>query len=108
MKKRHFLLLLLFFAACNKHNQNNSQQGDVNTSFNNFQPPFLDAYWKQNPSASIYTGYGKYYDALVIPDSAAFVQSVRFSKRWLDSLHSYNYNNLNDDNKINYNIIQNQ
>jgi uncharacterized protein (DUF885 family) len=108
MKKRQFLLLLLFFAACNTHNQNNSQQGDVNTSFQNFQPRFLDAYWKQNPSAAIYAGYGKYYDALVIPDSIGFAQTVDFSKQWLDSLHSYNYNDLSDDNKINYNIIQNQ
>jgi uncharacterized protein (DUF885 family) len=33
---------------------------------------------------------------------------VSFSKQWLDSLNTFKYDNLSDDNKINYNIIQNQ
>lgn len=81
---------------------------DTNTLFDNFQPRFLDAFWKANPSAAIYSGYGKYYDLLIIPNSAAFADGVLFSNQWLDSLHAFNYNGLSDDNKINYNIIQNQ
>ena len=65
---------------------------DANASFNNFQPQFLDAYWKENPSAAIFVGYGKYYDELVIPDSTAFAQDISFSKQWLDSLQSFDYN----------------
>ncbi len=100
---------ILFFAACNSaSNQANINSNNQDSAFNNFQPHFLDAYWEENPSGAIYAGYGKYYDKLVIPDSNAFANTVEFSKQWLDSLHSYNYNNLSDDNKINYNIIQNQ
>ncbi len=99
------LIITIIFSCNNKHSVIHD---DVNTSFNNFQPRFLDAYWKENPSAAIFAGYGKYYDELVIPDSTAFTQSVLFSKQWLDSLHSFDYNSLSDDNKINYNIIKNQ
>lgn len=100
------LLLVIFYAFDAK--QIKVKDIDTNTSFDNFQPRFLDAFWKANPSASIYSGYGKYYDLLIIPDSAAFADGVLFSNQWLDSLHAFNYNDLSDDNKINYNIIQNQ
>lgn len=106
---RYCLCLLLLLTACNSlNNQNNDGSKNDDASFNAFQPRFLDAYWKQNPSAAIFAGYGKYYDKLVIPDSISFINNVAFSKQWLDSLRGYNYNSLSDDNKINYNIIQNQ
>jgi len=107
MKTQICISIATLLFACNS-NKTNVTGKDLNTSFNNFQPRFLDAYWKENPSAAIFVGYGKYYDKLVMPDSNAFAQNVLFSKEWLDSLHSYNYDNLSDDNKINYNIIQNQ
>jgi uncharacterized protein (DUF885 family) len=99
--------VVLIISSCNT-DQKRSANTNTNASFNDFQPRFLDAFWKQNPSAAIFAGYGKYYDQLIIPDSSAFDNTVAFSKRWLDSLHSYSYDNLSDDNKINYNIIQNQ
>jgi uncharacterized protein (DUF885 family) len=99
---------LLAFTACNTANKTESTNNNADASFNDFQPRFLDAYWQENPSAAIFAGYGKYYDRLVIPDSNAFLHTVNFSKEWLDSLHAYEYNSLSDDNKINYNIIQNQ
>lgn len=104
------LYFILFFAACTNNATQKTLPADdtINVDFNNFQPRFLDAYWKANPSSAIYAGYGKYYDELIIPDSNAFAHGVVFSKQWLDSLHAYNYTDLSDDNKINYNIIQNQ
>ena len=103
-------LCLMITVACNNTNQEQSTkpEGDINASFKDFQPRFLDAYWKANPSSAIYVGYGKYYDELIIPDSNAFMNSINFSKQWLDSLYAFKYNDLSDDNKIDYNIIQNQ
>ncbi|HEX5154341.1 MAG TPA: DUF885 domain-containing protein [Parafilimonas sp.] len=104
-----YLCFLILAAACNSStNQSNEGTEDQDALFNAFQPAFLDAYWKENPSASIFAGYGKYYDDLVIPDSNSFLHAVSFSKQWLDSLHAYAYGQLSDDNKINYSIIQNQ
>jgi uncharacterized protein (DUF885 family) len=101
-------IIFSLFTACNNVNTNRSEKRGTDASFNDFQPRFLDAYWKENPSAAVFVGYGKYYDQLVIPDTLAFVNTVTFSRQWLDSLHSYSYTDLSDDNKINYNIIQNQ
>ena len=108
----HFIglcVLIFLFASCNNQPQQPSvESGNNDIAFNNFQTHFMDAYWKQNPAAAIYAGYGKYYEQLVIPDSAAFAGTASFSKAWLDSLHGFNYNNLSEDNRINYAIVQNQ
>ncbi|MEP7143853.1 MAG: DUF885 domain-containing protein, partial [Ferruginibacter sp.] len=68
----------------------------------------LDAYWKQYPSASIFVGYGKYYDSLVIPDSTSVANDIAFSRRWIDSLNKSGYDQLSDNNKISFHIIKNQ
>lgn len=77
-------------------------------SFSAFEDRFLDAYWKQHPSQAIFVGYGKYYEDLIIPDSAGIASFVTFSQAWLDSLHQIDVNSLNDNNKISLNIIKNQ
>src|SRR6478752_5546539 len=97
--QRYFscLCFIILAAACNSStNQSNEETENQDALFNTFQPRFLDAYWKENPSASIFAGYGKYYDQLVIPDSNSFADVVAFSKQWLDSLHAFAYNNLSD------------
>lgn len=73
-----------------------------------FEDRFLDHYWKEYPSQSITIGYGKYYEDLVVPDSAGFAHHVAFAKQWLDSLNTLDFLRLSDNNKISYNIIKNQ
>ncbi|MBK9526254.1 MAG: DUF885 domain-containing protein [Bacteroidetes bacterium] len=109
MKKIYPILvfLSLFSAfACNSPKQNTTE--DTDKLFTTFEDNFLDAYWKQHPSSSIFVGYGKYYDALVIPDSASFAQSNAFSQLWIDSLNKFDIQKLSDNNKISLNIIKNQ
>jgi uncharacterized protein (DUF885 family) len=77
-------------------------------NFTGFENRFLDRYFKQYPSFSINQGYGKYYENLKIPDNASFDQDLAFSKTWLDSLKTLEFNRLSDKNKISYNIIKNQ
>jgi len=48
---------------------------------------------------AIIAGYGKYYDELIIPDSAAFTNNIAFSKRWMDSLSKIGTTQLSDNNK---------
>ncbi|MBC7629254.1 DUF885 domain-containing protein [Ferruginibacter sp.] len=110
---RHHLFSIticsLLFFCCNHHpSATNAATNSSDINFNDLQTRFLDAYWKENPSAAIAAGYGKYYERLVIPDSAAFAATVAFSKAWLDTLQHVGYNQLSDDNKINYAIVQNQ
>lgn len=101
------IALLIIHIACNAPKKQDAG-GNPDVSFNAFSERFLDAYWKQNPAAAISIGYGKYYDLLKVPDSAAFAGDVVFSKQYLDSLKQFNYDLLSDKNKIDYKIVENQ
>lgn len=109
MKKtfaRLLLLLTITLVSCNSNKKESNSNTDAD--FAAFETKFLDAYWKQYPSASIAQGYGKYYDKLVIPNQAAFDDNAAFSKKWLDELGKMDFDQLSDNNKISSNIIKNQ
>ena len=99
-------LLLLFNFGCKSNKAKDVNHADQ--SFAGFETVFLDAYWKEYPSQSIQQGYGKYYDEMVVPDSAAFAHHIAFSKQWIDSLNKLSYDQLSDNNKISFHIITNQ
>jgi uncharacterized protein (DUF885 family) len=99
---------MLFYACNNRQPKEAGGVGDTDSGFNAFKQRFMDAYWQANPSSAIFIGYGKYYDTLKIPDSTAFVGDVSFAKSYIDSLRSYGYSNLSDNNKIDYKILENQ
>ena len=100
------LVIILLLISCKSEKKQEGKSVDI--SFSEFENRFLDAYWKQYPSSSIYIGYGKYYEDLIIPDSTAVANSIAFSKHWIDSLNGLDYEKLNDNNKISLKIIKNQ
>lgn len=112
MKKlTHLIVLSLVIIAigCNSNTGKPATvDNNANKSFEDFEKTFLDAYWQHYPAASIFIGYGKYYDNLVIPDSASVKKDIDFSKYWLDSLAKIDENKLTDNNKISLKIIQHQ
>ena len=110
MKKTLHIILLSFIITAfgctsNKQTDNNAE---ADKTFSKFEDTFLDAYWKEYPSGSIFNGYGKYYENLVIPDNASFINRIAFSKQWLDSLNHLDFKALDNNNKISFNIIKNQ
>jgi uncharacterized protein (DUF885 family) len=100
-----FLTLASIIYACN---QSPKTTGDADRTFQTFEDTFLDAYFKQYPSYAIFTGYGKYYDSLVIPNTATVANDVAFSKKWLGDLDKLDIQKLSDNNKISLKIIKNQ
>jgi uncharacterized protein (DUF885 family) len=98
--------LVFAFTSCNSQKQITNNGADK--SFSSFENNFLDAYWKNYPTGSIFAGYGKYYEKLVIPDSTAFSNNIAFSRQWLDTLNKLDFNQLSDNSKISFNIIKNQ
>ncbi|MCF6130762.1 DUF885 domain-containing protein [Flavobacterium wongokense] len=100
------ILLTLTLVSCKSDKKENNSNTDAD--FASFETKFLDAYWKQYPSLSIVQGYGKYYDKLVVPNTAAFEDNVNFSKKWLADLEALDFDQLSDNNKISSNIIKNQ
>jgi uncharacterized protein (DUF885 family) len=106
MHKSLFLCFTALTMACQTQQKQNVT--DANQIFAVVESEFLDTYWKQYPAASIQQGYGKYYDRLVIPDSATFAGNIAYSRQWLDSLNKLPYDQLGDNNKISVDIIRNQ
>src|SRR5450631_2300999 len=97
-------MLILF--ACHSTQERKTVHADE--YFSAFETRFLDQYWKEYPDQSIAIGYGKYYENLVVPDSAAYAGHVQFSHRWIDSLNTLDSVGLSNNNKISFNIIKNQ
>jgi len=106
ISKAIILLTVAGLLSCSSKKQGVDNNADK--AFSNFESVFLDAYWKQYPSSAINTGYGKYYENLVIPDSASFAGNISFSKQWLDSLNKISINKLDVNNQISFKIIKNQ
>lgn len=102
-----YLTAVVWFAGCNIA-QENTEENNSDERFDAFTERFLDAYWKQYPAAAISVGYGKYYEQLKVPDSAAFAGDVTFSRSYLDSLAAFDYTRLADKNKMDYRILENQ
>jgi len=100
------IMLLVIIAGCNTATQTDDNNADK--TFENFEPVFLDAYWKHYPGGAIYAGYGKYYETLVIPGAETVAADIAFCKAWTDSLNKLNFKKLSDNNKISFNIIKNQ
>ena len=90
-----FIVLALALATLSCTSKKQTSGINPDKVFSDFESIFLDAYWKQYPSASISAGYGKYYDKLSIPDSTSFAENISFSKQWMDSLNKTNVDQLN-------------
>ena len=102
------VFVFIFCLSCNSESDRSKDGEELHSSFVRFQQTFLDSFWKNNPAFAIYVGYGKYYDNLKVPDSMAFSKDIAFANAWLDSLEEYDYDNLNGDDQISYNIIRNK
>src|SRR5882672_2902059 len=102
-------LALIIFSGCKPSAPNTSlPKRDTDSLFQSFEQHFMDAYWKQFPSSAINAGYFKYADQLKIPDQNSFAADDRFAKSYLDSLHAFSFDKLNDNNKTDFLILQNQ
>jgi len=79
-----------------------------NTTFKIYENRFLDDLWKLDPDWATREGYHKYDSLLVMPDSKHRDAVINFTRKHLDSLSAYNATQLNDVNKIDHHLIQNQ
>nr|WP_290427188.1 DUF885 domain-containing protein [Mucilaginibacter aquariorum] len=64
--------------------------------------------WKYNPDWATTVGYHKYDSVLLIPNAKTREQLIKFAKVQMDSLSRYEVNSLNDANKMDHRMMQNQ
>lgn len=97
------------FTGCKKDgNAGPSQQGKDDAAFTVYENSFLEGLWKLNPDWATTVGYHKYDSLLFIPTDKERDNMLTYSKKQIDSLSRFDVNTLNDQNKIDYHLMQNQ
>ncbi len=105
MKKLLFIILsficLLSSSLFAKHITDDQQ-------FDAFKERFVFAILKIYPDVATSIGYHAYDSILMVPDNSYMKMQINFSTNYLDSLNRFNYAALNDGNKTDFKIIENQ
>jgi len=102
------LLVTTVFIGCKKDGSVGPIGGKDDGAFTNYENSFLDGLWKLNPDWATSVGYHKYDSLLFVPDDKQRDKIVTYAKVQLDSLSRFDPNILNEGNKIDYHLIQNQ
>lgn len=104
--------LLILFAGCTllacNDTSSPAKTGDMNTGFDTYKDHFIESLWEIFPGWASSQGYHKYDSVLVIPDDAARQRELAFANAQLDSLKRYKMDELSDNNKTDYQMIENQ
>lgn len=110
--KKVFLasIVCISIASCGGDSQTTKTKtvADMNPQFDKYKEQFIENLWKVYPGWASSQGYHKYDSILVIPNDEARTKELAFAKANLDSLKSFDINGLNDNNKTDYYMIENQ
>lgn len=101
------IFAVLLLTACAKNAKSNNDQ-DLNKKFDTYKTNFVTSLWKIYPNWASGVGFHKYDDVLIIPDAKEDQKHLEFAQTQLDSLKSYNIDNLSNNNKTDYHMIKNQ
>lgn len=102
--KKNILLLVVFCCMINMV----SASTQTDEKFNSFKETFVLDLWKVYPGWASTVGYHKYDSALVIPTAASRANEVNFCNNQLKELQKFDIAALNDANKTDYHLIENQ
>lgn len=81
---------------------------DVNVEFDAFKNNFIKVFMKQFPQYALYSGLHDYDTFLGIPDAKSRKSDINFAENYLKKLKQFSLSQLNDLNKIDYHLIENQ
>jgi len=109
MKKTIYFLICTAFLACGEAKKEPTQEktAPVN-NFEEFSAEFVEEYWKINPISASYQGYHKYDSLLPIPNETTKKKKLEFASLWLERLKEFDFEPLEEQDKIDYQIIENQ
>ena len=68
----------------------------------------MDGLWKLNPDWATTVGYHKYDSLLLVPDDKLRDKQINFAKVQIDSMSRFEVNTLNEANRVDYRMMQNQ
>ena len=102
------LLLTTILIGCKKDGSVGPNGAKDDAAFTNYENSFLEGLWKLNPDWATSVGYHKYDSLLFVPDDKLRDKMTTYAKVQVDSLSRFDVNTLNDANKIDYHLMQNQ
>lgn len=103
-----FLAIALILSSCGEEKHKTDSVANRDNEFNNYKERFIEELWRQYPGWASSQGYHKYDSVLVVPNEAARQTELAFCKANLDSLKNFNLNELSDNNKTDFYLIENQ
>lgn len=77
-------------------------------AFSIYENNFMEGLWKLNPDWATSVGYHKYDSLLLVPDDKLRDKQATFAKVQIDSLSRFEVNTLNESNRVDYHMMQNQ
>ena len=101
-------ILFIILGGCKKDSSISPQQGKDDASFTIYENSFLNGLWKLDPNRATMAGYHKYDSLLLIPDDKTRDKLLTYAKVQIDSLSRFEVTMLNEANKIDYHIMQNE
>jgi uncharacterized protein (DUF885 family) len=103
------ITVILAFTACNNSMDSKKEtEVSVDSNFSKLSSTFISEYFKTYPSFASGQGFHDYDSELIINNSERIKFENAFAKKWQDSLKIINYEALNNNNKTDYRIIENQ
>ncbi len=106
MKKLLFIFVVTSLFACKQINRSNALE--QNQNFDQYKTNFINNLWDLYPNWASSIGFHKSDSILTIPDETQRNKEIAFAKSQLDSLHLFNLDSLNNQNKTDYYLIENQ
>ncbi|WP_295767753.1 DUF885 domain-containing protein [uncultured Mucilaginibacter sp.] len=102
------VIAALLLIGCKKDGGSMQEMNKDEAAFKGYTQHFLDALWELDPNRGTMNGYHKYDSVLLVPSAGYRDKIAKFCKVETDSLLRYDPNTLNDANKIDFQLIQNE
>ena len=102
-------LVYCVLIGCKKDGSSVGEQlGKDDGAFSIYENNFMDGLWKLNPDWATSVGYHKYDSLLLVPDDKLRDKQITFAKVQIDSMSRFEVNTLNEGNRVDYRMMQNQ
>lgn len=100
MKSTLIFVSLLFLFSCN-------QTAEINADFNMAKEQFINDLWIIYPGWASWAGDHSYDSVLYVPNKEHAEMQLAFAEKYFKMLRSFNLDNLNQNNKTDYYMIEN-
>ncbi len=111
MKKYTYILLLsVIIISCTQGNKNSMNDTTLlpDSAFSNYKEGLVLRFWEMYPTWASSVGFHKYDNVLNVPDKTQRDKELAFNNAELDSLKKFDSSKLNDNNRTDYSLIENQ